>query len=302
MSKTIIASCICAVATIVAAIIGINVGKSTEQKVIQNELNETFGDVVNVIGDDNNVAINDIKDLIEDYQNMQVQNKSLLDQNTKYFNDFTDLNQKLEELQKQIDNIPSLEYQNLSLCIDAENIPVNKNNSMVIIDGKEYFSREIAENLLSNNRDIIIKDETMFIGYVVADKANLLDQFINQSQKVESFTSAVDSYGNNRVNGLYFNPDSKYSDSYIVYSLKQKYSYMDFWVSVPENTDPDSNGELIITLDNNKTIYTSENIDLSTKPFKIEKLPINNCDLVEIWLDRNDCGPRCLITDAIVYN
>lgn len=301
------------IGTVAAALFGTNAGKVAEQKVIQNEINEAFGDVINVIGDDNNVTINDIKDLIDDYQNIKIQNKSLLDQNTKYFDDLAeaneklndlenDTNQKLEELQKQINAMPSFEYTNLGLCIDVEDISINKNNSMVTIDGREYFSKEIAEKLLTENQNMTIRDDTLFIGKIVADKANLLDQFINQNHRVETFTSAVDSYGNNHVNGLYFNRVSEYDDSYIVYSLKQKYTYMDLWVSVPENTDPNSNGNLIITLNNNETIYTSEDISLLTKPFKIEKLSLNNCDLVEIWLNRNSGAIKCLITEAVVYN
>ena len=85
MNKTILAALIGAGATISAAIIGLNAGKSSEQKNIQNEINEVMGDMVNIIGDDNEVTINDIKDLVEDYQNLQKQNKSLTDQNIKYF-------------------------------------------------------------------------------------------------------------------------------------------------------------------------------------------------------------------------
>lgn len=317
MDKTIKAALITGIlgvmGTVAAAFLGTNAGKDAEKKVIQNEINEAFGDVINVIGDDNNVTINDIKGLIEDYQNMQIQNKSLLDQNTKYFDDLTeannklknlenDTNQKVEELQNQINAMPFFEYTNLGLCIDVEDISINKNNSMVTIDGREYLSKEIVEKLIPDNHNITIKDDTLFIGNVVVDKANLLDQFINQSFIVENFTNAVDSYGNNRVNGLCFNPTSRYDDSYIVYSLKQKYAYMDLWISVPENTDPDSNGKLIITLNNNETVYTSEDISLLTKPFKIEKLSLNNCDLVEIWLNRNSGALRCLITEAVVYN
>lgn len=313
MSKTIVAALIGAGATIAAGIFGVIAGKSAEQKIIQNEINEAFDDVINVIGDDNNITINDIKGLIEDYQNIQIQNKSLLDQNTKYFDDLTeannklkdlenDTNQKLDELQKQIDSMPSFEYTNLGLCIDVEDISINKNNSMVTIDGREYFSKEIAENLISDDKNITIKDDTLFVGKVVADKANLLDQYENEYYKVFSFSNEIDSYGNNRSNGLYFNLENSYSDSYIRYSLKQKYAYLDFWVSVPENTKSNYSGKIVITINNKDTIYTSDSINLLTKPFKVEGLKINNCDLLEIWLSNDNGQLRCLITDAVIYN
>ena len=72
-----------------------------------------------------------------------------MDEANEKLNDLeNDTNQKLEELQKQINAMPSFEYTNLGLCIDVEDISINKNNSMVTIDGREYFSKEIAEKLL----------------------------------------------------------------------------------------------------------------------------------------------------------
>lgn len=301
------------VATIAAAIIGVGFGKDSEQKLIQSEINEVMGNAVNIIGDNNEVTMNNLKDLVEDYQKTKKENESLIAQNTKYFEDLTEANntikdyennanQQLKELQKQIDDMPSLEYQDLSLCIDVEDIPINRNNSMIIIDGREYFSKEITEKLLPDDSKITIKDKTIYIGKVVADRVSLFDQYENECYKVFSFSNEMDSYGNKRSNGLYFNYENNYSDSYIRYSLKQQYAYMDFWVSIPENTNSRYSGKIVITTNNNDTIYTSDNLNLLTKPFKVEGLQLNNCDLLEIWLSNNNGQLRCLITDAVVYN
>lgn len=47
---------------------------------------------------------------------------------------------------------------------------------MVVIDGQEYYSKELAQNILNDNQDITMKNDIMFIGKVIADKANLVDQ------------------------------------------------------------------------------------------------------------------------------
>ncbi len=68
MNKTVLASLIGASATIIASLISLNagkpLGKNAEQQYIQNEINEALGDVVNIIGDGNNVTIHDLKDFI----------------------------------------------------------------------------------------------------------------------------------------------------------------------------------------------------------------------------------------------
>ena len=86
MNKAIIAALITGTATIIAGFIGgMGYGKSSEQKNIQNEIQAVMGNVVNITGNDNEVTINNIKDLVDEYQRLQSQNKSLLDQNSKYF-------------------------------------------------------------------------------------------------------------------------------------------------------------------------------------------------------------------------
>ena len=44
------------------------------------------------------------------------------------------------------------------------------------LNGREYYSKELAENFLDETQSITIKDNTIFIGKVIADKANLVDQ------------------------------------------------------------------------------------------------------------------------------
>ena len=150
MNKTIKAALITGVATIIAGFIGgMGYGKSSEQKNIQNEIHTAMGNVVNITGNDNEVTINSIKDLVDEYQRLQSQNQSLLEQNTKYFSDLTEANYQVNALQSKTNDMPEIKFNDLSLLIDVQDIPINKNNSMVIIDGRDYFSREIVESLMS---------------------------------------------------------------------------------------------------------------------------------------------------------
>lgn len=59
IKAAVIAGILGIVGTVSAAVIGAKYGESTEQKNIQNKINEVMGDMVNVIGDGNEVIIND---------------------------------------------------------------------------------------------------------------------------------------------------------------------------------------------------------------------------------------------------
>lgn len=60
-----------------------------------------MGNVVNITGNDNEVTINSIKDLVDEYQRLQFQNKDLLDQNLKYFSELTETNNQINILQSK---------------------------------------------------------------------------------------------------------------------------------------------------------------------------------------------------------
>lgn len=57
--------------------------------------------MVNITGNDNEVTINSIKDLVDEYQRLQFQNKDLLDQNLKYFSELTETNNQINILQSK---------------------------------------------------------------------------------------------------------------------------------------------------------------------------------------------------------
>lgn len=204
MNKTIKAAVITGIATIIAGFIGgMGYGKSSEQKNIQNEIQSVMGNVINVTGNDNQVTINSIKDLVDEYQRLQSQNKSLLEQNSKYFSDLTEANYQVNALQSKTNELPEIKFNDLSLLIDVQDIPINKNNSMVTIDGRDYFSSEIVESLIPSDHNYTIKNNTLFIGKVIAEKSNLTEQFIVNSYDCSIKNGLTDSFGNTYSDAIY---------------------------------------------------------------------------------------------------
>lgn len=189
--------------------------------------------MVNIIGDNNEVTINNIKELVEDYQNLKMQNNSLSVQNTKYFDDLKNAENELEELQAQINNSPIINYSDLGLSINVNDIPINKTNSMVTIDGREYVSKEIIEKVIPKDQSITIKDDTLFIGKVVADKAKLFDKVEVGNIACYTHDSFTDSYDNLRYNSICF---YNYNGS-VSYDVNREYSYLQFVISIRNDAD-----------------------------------------------------------------
>lgn len=298
MSNTIKAAIITGVATIVAGFIGgMGYGKSSEQKNIQNEIQAAIGNVVNFMGDNNEVTINSVKNLVDEYQRLQSQNKSLLDQNTKYFSDLSEANYQVSALQSKTNDMPEISFNNLSLSIDAQDIPINKSNSMVTIDGRDYFSREIVESLISDGQNFTIKNDTLFIGKVIAEKANLFDQWKVDSYQCDRYDAAVDSYGNVHSNVLLF---PLYEGS-STYKLNGKYSQLKLTMSIANRSSGNASGTIIIKADDN-VVYTSPTLGKKTEPLTVDSILIDNCTLLTIKYSAKNDDSDCIISDAIVYN
>lgn len=167
---------------------------------------------------------------------------------------------------------------------------------MVTIDGRNYFSREIVESLISDGQNFTIKDDTLFIGKVIAEKANLFGQnVLNKSQHLQYMNTVKDSYGNTRTNVIM----NGYYRSSIIYSLNKRYSYLKCTVSISE--DYYFGYTTTLTIISDEEIVYSSDITKTTEPYDIE-VPINNCKLLTIQFDSNIGSDGCIISDAIVYN
>lgn len=296
MNKTIKAALITGVATIIAGFIGgMGYGKSSEQKNIQNEIHTAMGNVVNITGNDNEVTINSIKDLVDEYQRLQSQNQSLLEQNTKYFSDLSEANYQVNTLQSKTNDMPEIKFNNLSLLIDTQDIPINKNNSMVTIDGRDYFSREIVESLIPDDQNFTIKDDTLFIGKVIAEKANLYEQWVVDSFDCDYEDAINDSLGSTCINSLVMWTNGVH----VTFNLNKNYSRLKFKLSSYNENKNNVNGFILIKADE-EIVYTSPVLNIYTEKIDVD-IPINNCATLTIIGQGKDYF-RCIMSEAIVYN
>lgn len=275
------------IATIVGAVIGVSNGKSMEQEKIQQQ-------IYNVLGDNASVTVNDISELLTEYEMLKTENETYKQQNLSYFEELQSKDEKLNSLNDQVGSIPDIQFKDLSLCIDGEDITVNNKQSMAIIDGREYLSKEIANKFISSDKNITVKDDTLFIGKVIADKTNLINLWNVDNGYAKICDSITDSYGNIHTNAIVL----LFNGSYTIYNLDNKFSSFKCKLSVYDGTSPDSTVIVSVEADEN-IVYTTE-INKLSEVFEID-VPINNCKNLKIKINYEKHS-RVIISDAIVYN
>lgn len=275
-------------ATVISSIVSLITGKSEGENQTMREENEAF---VAVPGDNNVVMINGVGIIADKHEDKEQENEQIEDLNTQG-------SENADGLNRQADNMPAITYRNLGLSLDGEDIGVNSTNAMVIINDREYISKEIVEKLVGEDRNVLYRDEKMYIGHIVADKANLLEQWNVNMSACERLNNVYDSFGNKHSDVLQF----ANSSSQAVYNLNREYTMLKFSVAVDENVGMDYAGVLTIKADD-RVVYTSADIKKTTEPYTISDIAIDNCSLLTIEHNTSGVwGYNCLIYDASVYN
>ena len=300
MKKKYIVEIICAlIGATGAAIFGGYSGVKIErhnQKNIQAEYIQS--QTTNINGDNNTVKINDIDDLLSEYKELYDENKALRKQNTKYVDELSETEDKVNNLKSQVDETPIIELSDLALKVNGDPVSINSTNARAKIDGKEYFSREITEKLLSENQSIKVKDDTLYIGKVIAEQASLFDQYVVDTSWFSDIGTYTDSFGNNLSNSIYFVGNGAYS----IYNLNKKYNYLKFDYVALEGTALDGLGTITVKADDS-IVFTSENITKTDAKRQAIDIPLNNCTLLKVDYNSNMSSSfKCIMSNAILYN
>lgn len=252
--------------------------------------------VIDVSGDDNTVNINSVDDLIKNFNKLSEENETLREQNKDYFEDNKESKNTIENLEKQLGDTPAIELKNLGLCIDGEDKNINKNNSYAIINGVDYYSKDFLDSLISDDTSKTIKDETMFLGRVIADKTSLFSQRIVDEGGASVVENATDAYGNTHINAIKMGTGNN-----IVFSLDEKYSLLKLKIAISESSYNDKHCTISILADGQEVKTSSQLDKISTKEIEYKDLQINNCSRLEIRCS-GDWSIEPLIYEADVYN
>lgn len=275
-----------AVLSLAAGVLG---GSFVQNKYIESQ-------VANVSGDGNTVTINNVDDLVKNFNKLLEENETLKEQNEDYYTEYKEAKETIDSLEVQLGDSPAIELKDLSLCVDGEDKNINKNKSYAVINGADYFSEDFLNSIIADNTAITIKDDVMYLGKVVADRENLFSQRIVDEGGASVVDNATDSYGNTHVNAL------KLADGNdIVFSLNEKYSLLKLKIAIDESSDSNRQCTVSILADGQE-VWTSPQINkISTKELDYPELKINNCSRLEIKCS-GDWSVYPLVYDAEVYN
>ena len=256
-----------AVLSLAAGVLG---GSFVQNKYIESQ-------VANVSGDGNTVTINNVDDLVKNFNKLMEENETLKEQNEDYYTDYKEAKETIDSLEVQLGDSPAIELKDLSLCVDGEDKNINKNKSYAVINGADYFSEDFLNSIIADNTSITIKDDVMYLGKVVADRENLFAQRIVDEGGASVVDNATDSYGNTHVNVLKLDGGDD-----IVFSLNEKYSLLKLKIAIDESSN--SSGQCTVTvLADGQEVWISPQLDkISTKELDYSELKINNCSRLEI--------------------
>lgn len=113
----------------------------------------------------------------EEAQKMANENENLKDDINRYETEIIKYKSDIQEYEDLIDDDNTqAEFKKLGLTINGRERAIDKEKSSILINGQQYFSQEIVENLLPDNTIITIKDDMIYVGKVVKEKKNLLEQ------------------------------------------------------------------------------------------------------------------------------
>lgn len=275
--------------TIAAAFIGVFFGRESQNKYVQSQ-------IANVTGDGNTVTMNSVDDLVKSYNKLSEENETLKKQNQQYFEDYQLTKEEKEALNVQLKDTPAIQLKDLGLCIDGDDININRSNSYAIINGAEYFSRDFIDNLTSDKISVTIQDDAMYLGRIVANRAALSSKRVIDLGGCQILDNATDSYGNTHLNVIKLERDSN-----INYNLGGNYSLLKLKIAIEESSYNDKKCSISILADGQE-IQTSPQLNkISTNELEYKDLQINNCTRLEIKCT-GDWGIYPLIYDAEVYN
>lgn len=184
--------------------------------------------------------------LREENATLKQDNSTLKQQNEQYFSDYTEKRELNEFLKSQVSGSPDLLFESLGLSIDGKKIPVDTNNSIVNINGREYWSREIAIKLLPETESYSKEDGNINVGRVLADKTNLFGLYVNSGNGGLLEDGVVkDSFNNSHTNA-FINYAHK---SDITFVLDGKYSKLKISAAIREGCDASLTASFTIKTD-----------------------------------------------------
>lgn len=325
MNKTIVAALIGASATIVAAIVGVTFGKNMEQNQIQNQIDEIIGDVVNIVGDSNDVTVNDVESLAQnyvqlckDYDELESNNTFLTSQNKNYVEELNEANNKIKEFESQTNKkIKDMQEQILSKYdVDFKNISLTINgidsgyiDKVASINNELFYSIGFLQYLV-DNQAVNSENSRLFIGKVQSEKqmpTSLFElNFFTKGYSLWKTLNEEDTYGNNYPEVFQVKAIKGDNEELLLnateYYLNKEYSSFSFEIAYAKKANQNTNYEILIYGD--EKLLKSITIDRKSQLQKVE-VDVSKVDFLKI-ISRSEISTfnkecYCLMINPYLY-
>ena len=277
-----------------------DIAKNTKeaQQAVQDEIDSRVKDSSDAVCAGFDKAIAGDREKLKEVQNKRDKAK-LAGVKERIAAETAHIHKENEALKNQLNNTSYVSYKNLGLYVDSNNVPITSDKSQAIIDGKEYYTKNVIEGIVGNDKSITTDDNYMYIGKKVADRTSLFSDkiwVVNKSE-CDVNVSKKDSRGNMRSNAVQLT----HNKAYIMYNTDRKYNYVSFIISIADGSN-NTNNVTVCLKDENENVLYSQEISKLDEPIKVTDVAINSCSTLKIEATTASGACYCLISDAYVYN
>lgn len=294
---------------IIVAIIGLGSalvgGLLSGQYIEQNKINSEINAKINVNGSNNSVAINDVSGLLDAYTENLNELNNLNDKYEKQEAELNDVKsqyvemnsanmEEIKELENQLSSNAIVKTEDAGLVVDGDEIKIQSKASIATLNGRTYYSEEIVDSLL-DDREINLKNGTLYVGKIVEDKTRLSKLWVIENSRCDVNASGKDSFGNTYSDAVV----TTYSEAYVRYNANRDFSLLKCTIATNDYSDNGYEGTLKIKAD--ETVVYETTFKKSKEPIEIKDVPIDNCSVLTFEVT-DAVGVRAVISDGFVYN
>ena len=229
-----------------------DIAKNTKeaQQAVQDEIDSRVKDSSDAVCAGFDKAIAGDREKLKEVQNKRDKAK-LAGVKERIAAETAHIHKENEALKNQLNNTSYVSYKNLGLYVDSNNVPITSDKSQAIIDGKEYYTKNVIEGIVGNDKSITTDDNYMYIGKKVADRTSLFSDkiwVVNKSE-CDVNVSKKDSRGNMRSNAVQLT----HNKAYIMYNTDRKYNYVSFIISIADGSNNTNNVTVCLKDENENT-------------------------------------------------
>lgn len=310
MKKVIIGGIFSVIVAVVTGVFSLHAGQAQIINIISpdNQDKDYVAVAENLLNDynQNKKEIEELKEennsLLESGQALSEiqQEKELLEEDLK------NEQQKNQELQEQVKNMPSIEYKAIKSYLDGvEMTEIEK--PIALVNGKSFYNEDLIKQVFGHyNTGFELETDKLYIGEkklldsLPLSKATLYDK--GDSTSINS--GECKDLSGNKFSGILITND--HYGRYISFLVNKNYNKISGVIHVSDQTPNGNEAKIeIYTIDENSNevkVFSSPTLTNLSEPVVFSGVDITNAKIVKIQQSGPGLGVHAVISDAYFYN